>query len=49
MHRHKPVHCYAIALMVMVTLLFSQLALASYVCPGMDSDAIAMADRKSVV
>ena len=43
MHRYKAVQCYVIALMVVVTLLFSQLALASYVCPGMDSDAIAMA------
>ena len=43
MHRHRPVHRCAIALLVMVSLLFSQLALASYVCPGMNADAIAMA------
>ena len=43
MHRHKPVHRCAIALVVMVTLLFSQLALASYVCPGVNADAVSMA------
>jgi hypothetical protein len=43
MPHHKPVHRYLIALMVMVSLLFSQLALASYVCPGMNSGTAAMA------
>ena len=40
--RRSP-HRRAAALWVMLSLLFSQLALASYVCPGM-SDAAAMAE-----
>jgi hypothetical protein len=43
MHRHNSVHRFAIALCVMVSLLFSQMALASYVCPGMSAGADAMA------
>jgi len=43
MHRHSPVHRYVIALFVMVSLLFAQLALASYICPGMSAGADAMA------
>lgn len=43
MHRHNSVHRFVIALCVMVSLLFSQMALASYVCPGMSAGADAMA------
>jgi hypothetical protein len=41
MSRHR-LHRSATALLVVISLLFSQLALASYVCPGMP-DAAAMA------
>jgi len=42
MHRHKPVHRYTIAFLVMVSVLFSQFALASYVCPGMTAESAAI-------
>ena len=43
MPRHRFVHRCAAAFFVVLSLLFSQLALASYVCPGMP-DAAAMAE-----
>jgi len=39
----RPIHRCRIAFVVMASLLFSQLALASYVCPGV-ADAVAMAE-----
>ncbi|MFM9425732.1 hypothetical protein RCH10_002171 [Variovorax sp. GrIS 2.14] len=47
MRRLRPLHRFAIAFFVMVSVVFSQMALASYVCPGMDNAeamAQAMAD-----
>ena len=43
MARHRSLHRCVTAVLVVISLLFSQLALASYVCPGM-SDAAAMAE-----
>lgn len=37
MLRLQPFHRFALAVLLMVTVLFSQMALASYVCPGMDT------------
>ena len=39
----RPIHRCRIAFVVIVSLLFSQLALASYVCPAV-ADAVAMAE-----
>ena len=36
MQRRRPFHRFALTLLVMVSVLFSQLALAGYVCPGLD-------------
>lgn len=47
MRRLRPLHRFAIAFFMMVSVVFSQMALASYVCPGMDNAeamAQAMAD-----
>ena len=43
MRPQKSIRRFAIAIFVMVSLLFSQMALASYVCPGMSAGADAMA------
>lgn len=37
MSRFRPLRRYAITVLVMVSVLFSQMALASYVCPGIDT------------
>ena len=47
MPRLRPLHRYVVTLLLMAAVLFSQMALASYVCPGMNNAgamAQAMAD-----
>ena len=47
MRRLRPLHRFAIAFFVMVSVVFSQMALAGYVCPGLNNAeamAQAMAD-----